>query len=154
MEAIPGICSFNAVLWRHNENDGVSNHQPHHCLLNLLDQRKYQSSASLAFVLRIHRWPVNSPHKWPVTRIMFRFDDVIMVIGNVMCLNRNRFGLRYHWSTRNSKCPVKCINMVSVNGITKLPRQKGTFCYVIQYVDDILRLKTVYMPSVSLYSCL
>ena len=32
------------------------------------DQRKHQSSASLAFVRGIHRWPVNSPHKWPVTR--------------------------------------------------------------------------------------
>ena len=42
------------------------------------DQRKHQSSASLAFVWGIHRWPVNSPHKWPVTRIMFPFDDVIM----------------------------------------------------------------------------
>ena len=27
------------------------------------DQRKYQSSMPLAFVMRIHRWPVNSPHK-------------------------------------------------------------------------------------------
>ena len=42
------------------------------------DQRKYQSSASLAFVRGIHRGPVNSPHKWPVTRKMFPFDDVIM----------------------------------------------------------------------------
>ena len=42
------------------------------------DQRKYQSSASLAFVRGIHRWPVNSPHKGPVTRKMFPFDDVIM----------------------------------------------------------------------------
>ena len=32
------------------------------------DQRKHQSSASLAFVRGIHRWPVNSPHKRPVTR--------------------------------------------------------------------------------------
>ena len=38
-----------------------------------------QSSASLAFVQGIHRGPVNSPHKWPVTRKMFSFDDVIMV---------------------------------------------------------------------------
>ena len=30
------------------------------------DQRKHKSSASLAFVWGIHRWPVNSPHKWPV----------------------------------------------------------------------------------------
>ena len=37
------------------------------------DQRKHQSSASLAFVRGIHRGPVNSPHKWPVTRKMFPF---------------------------------------------------------------------------------
>ena len=43
------------------------------------DQRKHQSSASLAFVRGIYRWPVNSPHKGPVTRKMFPFDDVIMV---------------------------------------------------------------------------
>ena len=42
------------------------------------DQRKHQSPASLAFVRGIHRGPVNSPHKWPVTRKMFPFDDVIM----------------------------------------------------------------------------
>ena len=45
-----------------------------------VDQRKYQSSASLAFVRGIHLWPVNSPHKGPVTRKMFPFDDVIMTI--------------------------------------------------------------------------
>ena len=42
------------------------------------DQIKHQSSVSLAFVRGIHRWPVNSPHKEPVTRKMFPFDDVIM----------------------------------------------------------------------------
>ena len=42
--------------------------------------RKHQSSASLAFVWEIHRGPVNFPHKWPVTRKMFPFDDVIMNI--------------------------------------------------------------------------
>ena len=42
------------------------------------DQRKHQSSASLAFVRGIHRWPVNSPHKGPVTLKMFPFDDAIM----------------------------------------------------------------------------
>ena len=42
------------------------------------DQRKHQSSALLAFVRGIHRGPVNSPHKGPVARKMFPFDDVIM----------------------------------------------------------------------------
>ena len=42
------------------------------------DQRKHQSSASLAFVRGIHQSPVNSSHKGPVTRKIFPFDDVIM----------------------------------------------------------------------------
>ena len=42
------------------------------------DQRKHQSSVSLAFVRGIHRRPVNSTHKWPVTWKIFPFDDVIM----------------------------------------------------------------------------
>ena len=49
------------------------------------DPRQHQSSASLAFVRGIHRWPVNSPHKWPVTRKLFPFDDVIM-----HCLSDNK----------------------------------------------------------------
>ena len=42
------------------------------------DKRKNQISASLAFVKGIHRLPVNSLHKGPVTRKMFPFYDVIM----------------------------------------------------------------------------
>ena len=47
------------------------------------DQRKHQSSAILAFVREIHRRPVNSPHKGPVTLKMFPFDDVIMMPRSV-----------------------------------------------------------------------
>ena len=46
------------------------------------NQRKHQSSAPLAFVRGIHRRPVNSPHKGPVMRKMFPFDDVIMGSDN------------------------------------------------------------------------
>ena len=42
------------------------------------DQRKHQNFASLAFVRGIHR----EPHKWPVTRKMVPFDDVIMIGPN------------------------------------------------------------------------
>ena len=49
------------------------------------NQRKHQSSASLAFVRGIHRWPMNSPHKGSVTRKMFPFDDVIMQQACVWC---------------------------------------------------------------------
>ena len=42
------------------------------------DQGKHQSSASLDFVRGIPGEPGNSPHKWPVTRKMLPYDDVIM----------------------------------------------------------------------------
>ena len=53
------------------------------------DQRKHQSSASLAFVRGIHRWPANSPHKGTVTRGMFPFDYVIMWIINTYLFNEH-----------------------------------------------------------------
>ena len=47
-------------------------------------QRKHQSSVSLAFMRGIHRWPLNSLHKGPVTRKMFPFDDGIMNLNWVI----------------------------------------------------------------------
>ena len=72
---------LSSLQRRQNEHDGGSHRQPHGCLLvySGTNERKHQSSASLAFVREIHRWPVNSPHKGPVTRKMFLFDDVIMM---------------------------------------------------------------------------
>ena len=64
------------------------------------DQRKHQSSASLAFVRGIHRRPVNSPHKWPVTRKTFPFDDVIMCCGWVSATHDDVSKWNYfprHW---------------------------------------------------------
>ena len=48
------------------------------------DKKNHQSSASLAFVRGIHRWPMISPHKWPVTWKMFLFNDVIMLAPNMV----------------------------------------------------------------------
>ena len=53
-----------------------------------IDQTKHQSSAWLAFVRGLHRWPVKSPHKGPVTRKMFPFHDVIMT---------PQFAIRMKW---------------------------------------------------------
>ena len=81
--------------------------------------RKHQSSASLAFVRRIHRWPLNSPHKRPVTRKLVPFDDFIMYLT---LLNKCRSRVHYHYSDLHSKqtpgqlyrgtlCPVNELNM-------------------------------------------
>ena len=72
------------LQWRHNERGGVWNDQRIDFCSTVgsgADQRKHQSSASLAFVRVIHRWPVVSPHKGSVTRKMFPFDDVIMIVA-------------------------------------------------------------------------
>ena len=69
------VCSLK---WRHNEHDGVSNHQHHQCLLNRLFRRRLKKTSKLR-VTGLHRSPVNSPHKWSVKRKMFPFDDVIML---------------------------------------------------------------------------
>ena len=73
--------------WRHNERNSISNHQPHDCLFNCLFKvqikENLKSYVSLAFEQGIHRWPMNSLHKGPVTQKMFPFDDVIM--GTSFC---------------------------------------------------------------------
>ena len=76
------VQKYNLILSNHHSDvimsaiNGVSIVCSTICLG--VDLRKCQSSASLPFVSRIHQWPVDSPHKWPVTRKLFPFDDAIM----------------------------------------------------------------------------
>ena len=44
-----------ALLWRHNEHNGVSNHQPHHCLLDRLFRRRPKKTYVKLFVFTYHR---------------------------------------------------------------------------------------------------
>ena len=70
-----------SLHWRHNDHDGVSNHQLHGCLLNRLFRRRSKKTSNLrvtGLCVGNSPGPVNSPHKGPVTRKMFPFDDVIM----------------------------------------------------------------------------
>ena len=69
------------ITWRHSDQDGVSNHEPRGCLLNRLFRRRSNKMSKLrvtGLCVRNSPGPVNSPHKGPVTRKMFSFDDVIM----------------------------------------------------------------------------
>ena len=71
----------DTLRWRHNELDGVSDHQPHGCLLNRLFRRRSKETSKLrvtGLCVGNSPGPVNSPHKGPVTRNLFPFDDVIM----------------------------------------------------------------------------
>ena len=69
------------------------------------DERKHQSSASLVFVWGIHRGPVNSPHKWPVTRKMFPFDDVIMCDGLSIWMPSYQYKDSHHKDNTVSRLP-------------------------------------------------
>ena len=82
------------------------------------DQRKLQSSASLAFVRGTHRWPMDSPHKGPVTWKVFPFDYVIMLgVG------------KFKWHTKSHVVPLIWrfkYMMTSSNGI--IFRVTGPLC--------------------------
>ena len=71
--------AYMPLKWRHNERDGISNHQPCDCLLNRL--YKAQIKENIKAPRHWPLWPVTGvfPHKGPVTQKMFPFDDVIMV---------------------------------------------------------------------------
>ena len=70
-----------ALRWRHNDHDGVSNHQLRGWLLNRLFTRRSKKTPKLRVTgLSAGNSPgrMNSPHKGPVTRKILPFDDVIM----------------------------------------------------------------------------
>ena len=92
-----------------------------------VDQRKHQSSASLAFVMGIDRWSVNSPYKWPVTRKMFRFYDVIM--GYILA-----------WCLPVLSCPV--LSRFHLHGV------------VLIFICTIFKQMSVYKKSAYLYHAL
>ena len=72
-------CHYNDVIMSAmaSQTTGVS--IVYSVVVSDADQRKHQSSASLAFARGIRRWPVNSPYKGPVKRKMLPFDDVTMI---------------------------------------------------------------------------
>ena len=71
--ALLALCAGNSPVTRAS-NAGVD------VSLNYIDRLRQErrNSSTLAMELHDDRWPVNSPHKGPVTRKMFPFDDVIM----------------------------------------------------------------------------
>ena len=63
---------LSSLQWRHIERVSISNHHPHDWLLNRLFRRRSKKTSKLRINgLWIHRWPMNSPHKGPVTRKYF-----------------------------------------------------------------------------------
>ena len=82
LEPIIAYFTDDSLQWRHNDHDCISNHQLRGCLLNRLFRRRSKKTPKLrvnGLCVGNSPGPVNSPHKGPVTRKMFPFDDVIML---------------------------------------------------------------------------
>ena len=83
------------ITWRHNGHDGVSNHQPRHCLLNRLFRCRSKKTSKLRVSgLCAENSPVTGefPAQRPVTRKMFPFDDIIMfekLKSHIICIRSN-----------------------------------------------------------------
>ena len=117
-----GRKGHSPLRWRHNDQDGVSNHQPHGCLLNRLFRRRSNKTSKLrvtGLCVGNSPGPVNSPHKGPVTRKMFPFDDVIMPTGSHWMDDRNTVKMKNcwvekaHFGTLSKLCPKMVENCIS-----------------------------------------
>ena len=101
----PTLIRTRSLHWRYNERDGVSNSRltiVNSTVYSGAHQRKHQSSASLVFVWGIHRWPVNYPHKGPVMRKMFPFNDTNNT-NHTLMINANRHDAHpEHFQRRNT----------------------------------------------------
>ena len=85
---------MKSLQWHHNERDGVSNHRHLDGLLNRLSRRRSKTVSKLrvtSFARGIHQWPVNSPYKGPVTRKIFPFDDIIMMLIDIQAFSLKMF---------------------------------------------------------------
>ena len=89
----------------------------------------------------IHRGPVNSPHKWPVTRKMFPFDDVIVDWTTRNTFHRNlmriirvldRFIARSLWNhyVYRDYCWMMRHGKVDICAIVKLYIKALFFCCI------------------------
>ena len=83
------------------------------------DQIKHQSSVSLAFVRGIHRWPVKSLHKGPVTQKKFPFDGVIMnkIIQSQKKLNVLSGQQKVQWNYLYPESIEENVNNFIVNNV-------------------------------------
>ena len=154
------------LQWRYNEPDGISDLRSASRLFTQrvysgADQRKHQSSASLAFVLGIHRWPVKSPHKGPVTRKMFSFDDVIMIcclsskcfsIYGAGChrqpnLYRDFFSCGIVWGKDSNVIPFVIIPWHKYAPCISQPYSEEKCPFMLQYIIIIMAVKDLVTPG-------
>ena len=103
-----GDQDLSTSRWRHDGRDSVSNHQPHDCLLNRLFRRRSKKTSKLRVTgLCAGNSPGNSLHKWPVTRKICPYDDVIMRV-----CQRGLLEYRYPSETHLKSCKIWLVQII------------------------------------------
>ena len=116
--------ALSSLQWRHNGSMAfqiTSLTIVYSTVYSGADQRKHQSSASLAFVRGINRGPVNFHPKWPVTRKTFPLNDVIMFMQGGAKPHRARISQDVLANATNLLLSAKIpdINIIAVDYIQK-----------------------------------
>ena len=147
-----------SLLWRHNGSDGVSNHQPHNCLLNRSFRRRSKKPPNHRVTgLCAGNSPVTDEflHKWPITRKMFPFDDVVVLRKFPLLVASEVFNITNSGTKISQNIRHRCIQLhtdaytyslnlsAQTQKSSKLPKCKeikggsvlyhwyGTFCWYI-----------------------
>ena len=150
--------NYMTLHWRHNDHDGVSNHQPHDCLLNRLFRRRSKKTSKLRVTgpcVGNSPGPVNSPHKRPVTWKMFTFEDVIMdsMYVDSMWLIYSECSLGwYHMSVTASRIIGNSVYHSIARSKTVMQFIAGNirrFCGMVRFGTDPFYT----IPSVLFHSC-
>ena len=143
------VDTLKSLQWHHNERGGVSNHRGFDCLLNHLIKRRSKKTSKLrvtGLCEGIHRWPVKSPHKGPLTRknvsIWWRHHDPLLssMLARIMyihvkhatySLQCSSNSVSFHWIPTyefnfgtQGLCKLQFIQQIYYNmpAITKFPQ--------------------------------
>ena len=83
---------FSTFRWRHNGCDSVSNHQPHHCLLNRLFRRRSKKTPKLRVTglcvgnsPGIHR--TNGQYRGKCFHLVTRHHELSVILFNIYILD-------------------------------------------------------------------
>ena len=135
----------DSLQWRHNERDGVSNHQPHGCLFKRLFKAQIKKTSKLRVTgLCEGSSPVTGefPHKGPVPRKMFPFDDVIMFLSfcktiwhsasrPAACETRLKSRSRCIVEIKRISCPGVFTSVHTCQLLTNVFNKKNQRCYIM-----------------------
>ena len=128
-----------ALHWRHNGCDGISNHQPHHCLLSRLFRCRSNKTSKLRVTgLCAGNSPVNSLPKWSVTWKVFPFDDIIMVRWYLYIESGRRIFINTLASDALSSHDIKCrinrsLSWISITCAISVLRNDMKYKYIFMF---------------------